>query len=259
MLIKKYLTNALFILAALTAGGAFAQTAVMQTASLSPSPTQASMLTPAQNEPQPQNLDELALIAEQFLIEKTKNLAGKAEIAISPLDTRLKLPACRKPIPYLSQGSKIWGKTTVAIRCEAPENWRIMVKADVRIHTTYLTAANALPQGHVINENDLALVTGDITTMRPGILTSKEHAVGQTVIRSMQPGAAIWPEQLRAPKAVQQGQTVKVISKGQGFFVSGEGHAINSANQGQVAKARMTNGSIIRGIAKADGIIEINF
>lgn len=246
---KKHLTQALFLLAACAAGSAIAQTAPMPT----PLPAQAA------NAASPQNLDALARIAEQFLTEKTQNLSGKVEITVSPLDNRLKLAACPNPIPYLSQGAKIWGKTTVAIRCETPETWRIMVKADVKIHTAYLTAAQTLPQGHVISEADLTLVTGDITAMRPGILTGKEHAIGKTVIRAMQPGAAIWPEQLRAPQAVQQGQAVRIISKGSGFSVSGEGHAINSANEGQVAKAKMANGSIIRGIAKADGIIEINF
>ena len=234
-------------------GGALAQSAVLQTASLAPAQTQTARATQAQS------LDELVRIAEQFLTEKTRDLAGKPEIAVSTLDSRLKLPACEKPIPYLSQGARIWGNTTVAIRCETPEPWRIMVKAHVRIHAPYLAAAKMLPQGHVLSEADLTLITGDITAMRPGVLTGKEHAIGRTVIRSIQPGTAIWPEQLRAARAIQQGQTVRIISRGNGFVISGEGHAVNSADEGQVAKAKMTNGSIIRGIAKADGVIEINF
>ncbi len=256
---RKKLTKALLWLLAMTAGHAFAQSATLQTASLSPAKTQAAYPLPAQNTPQGQSLDELGLIAEQFLIEKTKDLTGKAEIAITPLDNRLKLPACANLVAYQSQGARIWGKTTVAIRCEGPETWRVMVKAHVKIHTAYLVAARVLPQGHVIRESDLTLVTGDITAMRPGVLTSKEHAAGRTVIRSMQPGTAIWVEQLRSPKAIQQGQSVRIISQGRGFFISGEGYAINSASEGQVAKAKMPNGAIIRGIAKADGIIEVNF
>jgi flagella basal body P-ring formation protein FlgA len=256
---RKYLTKALFLPFVLATGSLAAQTAALQTASLSPGQTQAARAVPTQNTHQSQNLDELGLIAEQFLIEKTRDLNGKTEIAIAPLDSRLKLPACSRLVPYQSQGGRIWGKTTVAIRCEDPENWRIMVKAHVRIHTAYLVAARVLPQGHLIRESDLTLVTGDITAMRPGVLTDKEHAVGRTVVRAMQPGAAIWAEQLRAPQAIQQGQSVRIVSQGRGFSISGEGYAINSANEGQVAKARMPNGAIIRGIAKADGIIEVNF
>ncbi|MDL2284684.1 flagellar basal body P-ring formation protein FlgA [Oxalobacter sp. OttesenSCG-928-P03] len=259
VLTRKCLPKALLLLSFLTAGTAFAQSAVIQTASLAPASMQAPYAVSAQNAPQAQSLDELGLIAEQFLIDKTRDLPGKTEIAITPLDSRLKLPACRQPVAYLSQGARIWGRTTVAIRCEAPEVWRIMVKAHVRIHTDYLAAAKVLPQGHVIRESDLVLVNGDITAMRPGVLTGKEHAIGRTVTRSMQPGTAIWAEHLRAKQAIQQGQTVRIISRGPGFSISGEGLAINSAGEGQVAKAKMPNGSIIRGIAKADGVIEINF
>lgn len=256
---RKHLINALFWLFALPVGSAFAQSAALQTAALPPAQTQAAYAVAAQNTPQSQSLDELGLIAEQYLIAKTRDLAGKTEITITPLDNRLRLPACSNLVPYQSQGARIWGKTTVAIRCEGPDAWRIMVRAHVKIHTAYLAAAKVLPQGHVIRESDLTLITGDITAMRPGVLTSKEHAVGRTVVRAMQPGAAIWAEQLRAPKAIQQGQSVRIISQGRGFSISGEGYAINSANEGQVAKAKMPNGAIIRGIAKADGIIEVNF
>lgn len=259
MATRKYLKNALFWLFALTTSSVFAQSPVLQTATLTPPQTQAVYAVPAQNTPQSQSLDELGLIAEQYLVEKTKGLVGKTEITITPLDNRLRLPACRNLVAYQSQGARIWGKTTVAIRCEGPEAWRIMVKADVKIHTDYLAAAKVLPQGHVIRESDLTLIVGDITAMRPGVLTSKEHAVGRTVMRAMQPGAAIWAEQLRAIRAIQQGQSVRIISQGRGFSISGEGYAINSANEGQVAKAKMPNGAIVRGIAKADGIIEVNF
>lgn len=218
----------------------------------------ASAFARAQSIPQ-QSADELGLIAEQFLVEKTRNLPGKTEITITPLDARLNLPACANPIPYLSQGARLLGRTTVAIRCEAPVAWRTMVKAHVRFHTAYLTAAKALPQGHVIQESDLALAEGDITAIRQGVLTGKEQAVGHTVARTIQPGSPIWAEQLRTPQAIQQGQNVKIISKGRGFTISGDGYAVNNAALGQVAKAKTTNGILVRGIARANGIIEVNF
>lgn len=213
----------------------------------------------AQSAPPLQSADELGLIAEQFLIEKTRNLPGKAEITVTPPDARLNLPACSSPVPYLSQGARLLGRTTVAIRCEAPSAWRTMVKAHVRFHSAYLTAAKALPQGHVIQETDLAIAEGDITAMRPGVLTGKKQAVGHTVARTIQPGSPIWAEQLRTPQAIQQGQNVRIVSKGRGFTISGDGYAVNNAALGQVAKAKTASGVLVRGIARANGIIEVNF
>ncbi|MDR0933931.1 MAG: flagellar basal body P-ring formation protein FlgA [Burkholderiaceae bacterium] len=243
-------------------GGAFAQSAVMQTAALSPAyaqPSRAQPVAAPSQGPQVQNLDELAQIAHIFLTEQTKDLTGKTEITIHPLDARLRLTACEQPVPYLSQGARLWGRTTVAMRCDAPEPWRIMVKAHIRIIAPYLTTARTLPQGHVITAADLALANGDITAIRPGVLNSKEAAIGRTLVRAAQAGSPVWPEHLRAQKAVMQGQTVRIISKGQGFSISGEGYAISSADEGQVAKVKMANGNVIRGIARADGIIEVSF
>lgn len=206
-----------------------------------------------------QSQDELGLIAEQFLAEKTRNLPGKVEITVTPPTGRLNLPACQKPVPYLSHGARLLGRTTVAIRCEAPAAWRVMVKAQVRLHTAYLTAAKALPQGHVIQENDLALAEGDITAIRPGVLTGKKQAIGHTIARPVQPGSPIWAEQLRTPQAIQQGQSVRIISKGRGFTISGDGYAVSNAAPGQVAKAKTANGILVRGIARANGIIEVTF
>lgn len=205
-----------------------------------------------------QNFDELGLIAEQYLIEKTKEISGTPEIIITPLKSHQKPPYCPNPIPYMSQGAKLYGKTTVSIRCEAPL-WRIMIKAQIKINAPYLTVTNTLSQGHIIDEGDLSLVTGDITALRQGVLTDKNQVIGKTVVRPIQAGSPIWQENIRIPKAIQQGQNVRIISKGSGFFVTSEGYAINSAGIGEVAKAKLENGTIIRGIVKADGVIEINF
>ncbi len=258
MLIKKYFANLFFLLSFLIVTPGFAQSTLLQTAALTPNPS-GNSISALQTPSSFENLDNLAQIAKQFLIEKTKDIDGKAEIVITPLDQRIKLATCEKPIPYLSQGAKTWGKTTVAIRCESPQPWRIMVKAEVKIHANYLSAAKVLPRGHIIDETDLILATGDITAMRTGVLTDKKHAVGYTVTRTIQPGSAIWSDQLKTPQVIQQGQTVQVISKGNGFQISSKGHAISNAYQGQIAKVKMPNGKIVKGIAKSDGIIEVYF
>lgn len=257
-MVKKYLRNIAGCLFLLTAVNALAQSFALQTASLNQQQVPTLFPNTAVS-PAFQDLDELAGIAKQFLTEKTQHLKGDVLIDITPLDNRLMLSACKKPIPYLSQGAKVWGKTTVAIRCENPKPWRIMVKAQVKIHTDYLTAAKALPKGHVISESDLTLEKGDITAMRSGVLTDKKQAVGFTVSRTIQPGSAIWAEQLQTAHAIRQGQQVKVITQGKGFSVSSEGKAINNAGLGQLAKAKMPNGTIVRGIAKTNGIIEVPF
>jgi flagella basal body P-ring formation protein FlgA len=64
---------------------------------------------------------------------------------------------------------------------------------------------------------------------------------------------------LRQPLAVQQGQSVKVVSRGPGFLVTADGKAVTNAADGQVAQARLASGQTLSGIARPGGIIEIGY
>jgi flagella basal body P-ring formation protein FlgA len=58
---------------------------------------------------------------------------------------------------------------------------------------------------------------------------------------------------------IRQGQSVKVISRGNGFEVTNEGRAMSNAAEGQLAQVRMAGGQVVSGIARPGGAIEINF
>ena len=59
------------------------------------------------------------------------------------------------------------------------------------------------------------------------------------------------------PIIVAQGQNVRVNGIGQGFSVSTEGQALTNAVEGELVKVRVPNGTIISGIAKNNGQIEV--
>jgi flagella basal body P-ring formation protein FlgA len=56
-----------------------------------------------------------------------------------------------------------------------------------------------------------------------------------------------------------QGQTVRLVSQGSGFRVSADGKALANAAVGQLAQVRTASGQTVSGIARADGIVEVNF
>ena len=66
-------------------------------------------------------------------------------------------------------------------------------------------------------------------------------------------------DMLKARVVVQQGQTVKVVSRGPGFEAANEGKAMNSGGVGQVVQVRLANGQIVSGVASSDGHVEIRF
>ena len=86
-----------------------------------------------------------------------------------------------------------------------------------------------------------------------------DQAVGRTVRFGIAAGQPLRSDQLIAPWAVQQGQTVKTVSRGGGFNVSSEGRALNNAQEGQVVQVRTPSGQTVSGIARAGGIVEIRY
>jgi len=198
-------------------------------------------------------------IAEQFLHAQTRGLPGHVSISVNKLDPRLDLAACAAPQAFMPSGSRVWGKTTVGIRCTVPTPWTVYIQAKVSVVAGYIVTAAPLAQGQIVSATDLATMQGDLTTLPTGIITDAAQAIGRTVTLSLQAGSALRQDSLRSQPAVQQGQTVRLVSVGPGFQVSSEGQALTSAGEGQLVQARTQAGQMIRGIAKAGGVVEVSY
>lgn len=196
---------------------------------------------------------------EQFLRMQTTGLPGEVKVAVGSVDKRLNLPACAAPEPFLPNGSRVWGKTTVGVRCTAPSPWTVYISATVRVIADYIVTAAPLAQGQLLGSNDIANVKGDLTSLPPGILTDTSQAVGRTVAISLAAGIPLRNDALRTQQVVQQGQTVRLVSTGPGFRVSAEARALNNAAEGQIAQARTASGQVISGVAKTSGVVEVTY
>lgn len=206
-----------------------------------------------------QDVGALRQRVQQFLQVQTNGLPGQVNVSVGQIDTRTYLPACAAPEPFLPHGSRLWGKTTVGIRCSVPSPWTIYVSATVQVISEYLVTAAPLAQGQLISANELAKVKGDLTALPPGIVTEMSQAIGRTAVVSLSAGTPLRNDALRSQQAVQQGQTVRLVSSGPGFSVSAEARALNNAAEGQVAQARTASGQVVSGVAKAGGVVEVSY
>ncbi|OWW19983.1 flagellar basal body P-ring formation chaperone FlgA [Noviherbaspirillum denitrificans] len=196
---------------------------------------------------------------EQFLRTQSSGLPGEVEITVGQVDARTNLATCAAPQAFLPGGSRVWGKTTVGVRCTAPAPWTIYVSATVKVIGEYVVTAAPLAQGQTVTLNDLTKAKGDLTALPSGIVTDPAQAAGKTVTASLAAGTPLRNDSLRAQQAVQQGQTVRVVSNGPGFRVSTEAKALNNAADGQVAQARTTSGQVVSGVARSGGVVEVTY
>lgn len=196
--------------------------------------------------------------AERHIRLQTQGIPGKVQISMGKLDVS-RLPACTALEAFSPPGTRLSGKTHVGVRCLGPNVWSVLVPVQISITGNYITTTRPLVAGQPITATDIALVTGDLSTLPTGVISDPQAAIGKTLRNSIGTGQPLRSDQLLAPLVIRQGQTVRVISTGPGFAVSSEGRAMNNAAEGQLAQIRMNSGQTVSGIAKADGSVEISF
>jgi flagella basal body P-ring formation protein FlgA len=206
-----------------------------------------------------QDLEALRQLAAHYLEVQSAGLPGKSSVTIGALDARMQLAACAAPEAFQQPGARAWGKTTVGLRCGAPTPWTVYLQAQVSVQAEYVATALPLVQGQPIDASQLVMLKGDLGILPNGVLTDMAQAIGRSSTVSLPSGAPLRGDLLRSKPVVQQGQSVRLVSKGAGFSVSAEGRAIGSAGDGQVVQVRAAGGAILSGVARPGALVEVVF
>lgn len=204
------------------------------------------------------DFDPVLDTAERYVRMQTQGLPGKVNITLGKVDVS-RLPPCSAHEAYAPPGTRMSGKTHVAVRCLGPNIWSVLVPVQISVTGNYVSTARPLTAGQVITPGDLVTSTGDLESLPPGVVNEASAAIGKTVRNSLAAGQPLRSNQLIAPIVIRLGQTVRVISQGNGFMVSSEGKALTNAAEGEIVQIRMASGQTVSGRAKSDGSIEISF
>lgn len=206
-----------------------------------------------------QDIGLIRKAVDLFVRQNTAELPGQVTLTVGAIDPRLQLPACDAPEAFLPAGNRLWGNSTVGVRCQTATPWTIYVPVSVRIMAQAAVATRPLSAGQTVTPFDVVMQSSDLSQLPPGVIMDPALAIGKTVIMSASTGQAFRNDMLRAPQVIQQGQTVKLMAKGNGFQVTSEGKALANASLGQVVSVRTQSGQVISGIAKQSGVVEVNF
>jgi flagella basal body P-ring formation protein FlgA len=191
-----------------------------------------------------------------FLQQQAAGLPGKVDITVAPAFPR-GLSACTALEPFMPTGSRMWGRTTVGVRCAGERPWTIYLQARVSLRATYYLAARAMASGEVLTAADLVARDGDLTGLPQAIVTDPSQAIGSVSLMRIAAGMPLRRDMLKSASAVAIGQTVRVVAAGDGFSISAEGSAMNNASPGQQIRVKTANGQIISGIVRDGGTVEI--
>lgn len=198
-------------------------------------------------------------LVQAYLEQQAAGLPGKVSVTVSPQPASLAVASCPAPQAFQSPGARAWGKTTVGVRCAAPQMWTVYVQAQVSVVADYVAAAVPLAAGQTIDASQLVTLQGDLAALPNGVVTDMAQAIGRSPTVSLPSGTALRADNLKSKPVIQQGQLVKVVSGNAAFRVSAEARAIGNAADGQVVQVRTPAGVVLSGIAKAGGQVEVAF
>lgn len=217
----------------------------------------AATLAPASNVPVSQEDSEtIRRTALAYLQQQTLGLPGKITITVAPTFPR-GLAACTTLEPFMPTGARLWGTTSVGVRCAGAKPWTLYLQARIAIESTYYLAARQIEAGTVVTPQDLLARNGDLSNLPRAIITDPSQAVGSTTLVRVGAGMPLRQDLLKSASAVAIGQTVRVVAQGQGFQISAEGSVMNNAAPGQQVRVKMAGGQIISGIVVDGGTVQV--
>ncbi|WP_322040558.1 flagellar basal body P-ring formation chaperone FlgA [Burkholderia diffusa] len=242
-----------------------ARMAAARAASAAPAPrAPAAAANPAQATaaPQPatpagqQDPDTIRRTALAFLQQQVAGLPGKTTATVATAFPR-GLAACTTLEPFLPTGARLWGRTTVGVRCAGERPWTVYLQAKVAVQATYYVAARQITPGEPLTAADLVARDGDLTVLPLAAITDPAQAVGATALARISAGLPLRQDMLKSAASVSAGQTVRVVAAGPGFTISADGSALANAAPGQSVRVRMAAGQIVTAIVKDAGTVEI--
>ena len=195
---------------------------------------------------------------DRFLQSHAASLPGKASFVIGNINAQ-GLPDCAQLTVAMAEHAKPWGRSMVAVGCQGETPWRLYVPVQIHVAVDYLVSARPLRAGQIVSAEDVGTRPGDLFDLPATTLTDPAQAIGQVITSTLPTGRPLRRDLLRSPQVIQQGQTVKVISAGDGFQVSSEGQALNNAAAGQVVRVRLPSGQIASGTASSDGSVRVGY
>ncbi len=204
-----------------------------------------------------QDISLIQNAVKDFIYSHVTSPNAMVQVEVGQIDSRITLPKCPYLEPFVPPGSRLWGKTSVGVRCEGELGWTIYVPAEVKVMADVLYVTRPVARDQTIGFDDLSLQMANLTQFPEGVFTDYSQVVGKVAAMNITAGQPMRSNMVRAPFVILRGQSVKLTVVGRGFSVSSEGQALSDASDGQVLQVRNTAGRIISGLARQNGIVEV--
>ena len=190
-------------------------------------------------------------------IQKSPSVNG-LRVEVELMEPNQVIPACLGgSVEILTPpGVRLWGRSALQLRC-AKASWMVNVPVNIHAYGDYVVASRYLGFGQKIENGDIRVIEGDLTTLPDDVLRTPRAAYEKVLGRSLQMGAPIGLNDLKESSVIKVGDPVLIQLVGKGFQVSGEGTAQTAGMIGDMVRVRLMDGQVLQGKVLRPGVIGV--
>lgn len=183
--------------------------------------------------------------------------ASRLEVEFGQLHPGLRLAACGEVQPFVPSGRKLWGRSSLGLRCVQGASWSVLLPMTVRAWGPAMVAAAPLEAGAVLSLQDFEEQEIELTREPPTLVRDPSQWEGRTLVRALHPGQALRTDMVRHTAVVKSGDPVRLQIVGSGFQIQAAGQALGQAAEGQSLRVRTELGKVVTGVARAGRVVEV--
>lgn len=208
---------------------------------------------------QQQSLASIVMQAEAFIEQYDFQSPYPAGIKIKPLDKRLRLQACFKPLDIsFTRADMTYGNTSLTIKCPTKPYWKFLLPATITLYDDVLVTRRPLLKDEVIDPSTIRVKKQNITSLHQGYFKQNIDVSHLQARRNLGAGTILTPNTVAPRLMVKSGQIVTIVLDYQGIAIRTSGKALQSAKLGDIVRVRnLQTSRVVEGIVQGDALVRV--
>jgi flagella basal body P-ring formation protein FlgA len=167
------------------------------------------------------------------------------------------LAACAQAVTVEAVETRTPNRMKFAAICPAgaAPGWRYEFVVRAQVSARIAVAANDVPAGKIIADEDVLLERHDISGVSDPVSDPAE-VVGMSGKRALRGGEVLRMALLSAPTLVKRGEAVRIVARNDQVEVSMGGEALDAGARGSMVRVRNASGTIIRAKVTGAGTVQ---
>lgn len=169
-------------------------------------------------------------------------------VTAAPLDPRLRLNACEKPLSAaLPATARIGARVTLGVSCMQPR-WTVYVPVNVETELKVLVPRKAISRGSPVTADDVEPRSLVVPGLADTYIRDAGQLAGRHLKNAVAPGTPLSVDLFAADILVKRGQRVQLVVEAGGIEVRAQGEAIGDATPaGRVRVLNLDSRRIVEG------------